>query len=97
MRAHSLQYRGESLATFGQMIFDEFCKPCDRPFLTADIRRELAGKQKGRCYVCGDAVENGEVDHSIPRGGRCWGSDSADRLGNLAKMHWLESHAHLAL
>ena len=43
-RAHAIQYRGESLATFGQMIFDEFCKPCDRPFLTAEIRKEIAGK-----------------------------------------------------
>ncbi len=60
VRAHSLQYRGESLATFGQIIFDEFCKPSDRPFLTADIKRELAGKQRGRCNVCGDALDNGD-------------------------------------
>ncbi len=86
VRAHSLQYRGESLATFGQMIFDEFCKPCDRPFLTADLKRELAGKQKGRCHVCGDELENGELDHTIPRGGRCWGSDSADGLKYLCHM-----------
>ena len=36
-RAHNIQYRGESLAMFNQMIFDEFCRPCDRPFLTAEI------------------------------------------------------------
>lgn len=61
VRAHSLQYRGESLATFGQMVFDEFCKPCDRPFLTPGI-------------------------HSIPRGGRCWGSDSAEGLKYMCHM-----------
>ena len=86
VRAHSLQYRGESLATFGKMLFDEFHKPCDRPFLTADIGRELAGKQRGRCYVCGDEIENGQLDHSIPRGGRCLGSDNAEGLKYLCHM-----------
>jgi len=33
------------------MVFDEFCKPCDRPFLTAEIRKEIAGKQKGKCNM----------------------------------------------
>ena len=64
----------------------KFCKPCDRPFLTADIRRELAGKQKGRCHVCGDELENGELDHSIPRGGRCFGSDDSQGLKYLCHM-----------
>ena len=26
VRMHSLQYKGESLAMFGQIVFDEFCK-----------------------------------------------------------------------
>ena len=39
-RAHNIRYRGESLATVNQMIFDEFCRPCDRPFLTAEIRKK---------------------------------------------------------
>jgi hypothetical protein len=84
-RAHTLQYRGESLATFGQMVFDEFCKPCDRPFLTAEIRKEIAGKQKGRCNVCGDLLGKAELDHVIPRGGQCYGSDDPKALAYLCR------------
>ena len=36
--------------------------------------------------MCGDELENGELDHSIPRGGRCWGSDSAEGLRYLCHM-----------
>jgi hypothetical protein len=81
VRAHTLQYRGESLAMFGQQLFDEFSKPVDRPFLTNDIKKELSGKQQGKCGICGDPLEGGsEVDHTIPRGGRCFGSDDAAGL-----------------
>mgnify|MGYP000361728354 CR=1 FL=1 len=66
---------------FGQQLFDEFSKPVDRPFLTNDIKKELSGKQQGRCNSCGDSLEGGgEVDHTIPRGGRCFGSDGVAGL-----------------
>ena len=33
LRHHSLAYRGESLSTFCQMIFDDLCRQTDRPFI----------------------------------------------------------------
>jgi hypothetical protein len=86
VRAHTLQYRGESLAMFGQQLFDEFSKPTDRPFLTNDVKREISGKQRGKCGICGDPLQGGEVDHTIPRGGRCYGSDDAAGLKYLCAM-----------
>ena len=87
MRAHTLQYRAESLAMFGQMVFDEFCKPTDRPFFTADVKKQISGQQKGKCNSCGDPLEVGaEVDHTIPRGGRCFGSDGVAGLKYLCSM-----------
>ena len=84
-RAHNIQYRGESLAMFNQMMFDEFCRPCDRPFLTAEIRKEIAGKQKGKCNICGDLLGKAELDHTIPRGGQCYGSDDPKALAYLCR------------
>jgi len=74
-RHHSIAYRGESLATFGQMVFDDLCRQCDRPFITKEIKQELTGRQQGRCAQCGDETLQ-EVDHTIPRGANCHGSDS---------------------
>ena len=65
--------------------FDEFCRPCDRPFLTAEIRKEIAGKQKGKCNVCGDLLGKAELDHTIPRGGQCYGSDDPKALAYLCR------------
>ena len=87
VRAHKLQYRSESPAMFGQQLFDEFSKPVDRPFLANDIKKELSGKQQGKCNSCGDPLEGGgEVDHTIPRGGKCFGTDGAKRLRYLCSM-----------
>ena len=83
VRAHSLQYRGESLATFCQMIFDEFCRQCDRPFLTPELKRELAGRQAGKCAVCGDPTV-AEVDHTVPRS--CFGADGPDNYRYLCAL-----------
>ena len=57
MRAHTLHYRGWSLAMFGKQLFDEFSKPTDRPFLTNDLKKEISGRQRGKCSCCGDALE----------------------------------------
>jgi len=46
IRHHSLAYRGETLSTFCQMVFDDLCRQTDRPFITKDIKQELAGKQQ---------------------------------------------------
>ena len=87
VRSHCLQYRGESLAMFCQSLFDEFSKPVDRPFLTNDIKKELLGKQRGKCGICGDSLDGGgEVDHTIPRGGKCWGGDQVAGLKYLCAM-----------
>jgi hypothetical protein len=67
------------------MIFDDFCKPCDRPFLTAEIRKEIAGKQRGKCNMCGDLLGKAELDHTIPRGGNCFGSDDPKALAYLCR------------
>jgi len=83
IRHHSLSYRGESLSTFCQMVFDDLCRPCDRPFLPRDVKTELAGRQKGLCNVCGDAIVQ-EIDHKIPRS--CHGSDSMDNFAYLCSM-----------
>ena len=79
-RHHSLQYRGESLPTFCAMVFDDMCRPCDRPFLTKDMRKELSGKQNGKCALCGDDTLQ-EIDHKIPRA--CHGSDSMNNYSFL--------------
>lgn len=79
-RHHSIAYRGESLATFGQMVFDDLCQQVDRPFITKDIRQELPGRQRGQCAQCGDEIVQ-EVDHTIPRGANCQG---ADDIGNYS-------------
>lgn len=85
IRHHSLQYRGESLASFCAMVFDDLNRPTDRPFLTKDIKRELAGRQKGRCAICGDALLQ-EVDHHIARGASCYGSDGMENLNYICSM-----------
>ena len=74
-RHHSIAYRGESLATFGQMIFDDLNRQCDRPFLTKEVKKELCGRQNGKCAHCGDERID-QVDHQIPRGANCHGADS---------------------
>ena len=81
-RHHSIAYRGESMATFGQMVFDDLSRQCDRPFITKDIRRELSGRQKGRCAQCGDDIVQ-EVDHTIPRGANCHGADDIENYSYL--------------
>ena len=81
-RHHSIAYRGESLAIFGQLIFDDLCRQCDRPFITKDIRQELCGRQKGRCAQCGDETVQ-EVDHTIPRGAHCHGMDAIENYAYL--------------
>merc|ERR1712155_308985 len=65
------------------MIFDEFCRQCDRPFLTQEIRRELAGRQGGKRAVCGDSTV-AEVDHTIPRA--CHGADGPENCRYLCSM-----------
>ena len=77
-RKHAVQYRGESLSMFGQLIFDEFNKPCDRTYITDDVRKELRGLQSDRCAICGDMMLK-EVDHVLPRGGQCYGKDEIER------------------
>ena len=52
VRHHSLQYRGESLPMFCQIVFDDLCRATHRPFITKDVKRELAGMQKNQCAVC---------------------------------------------
>ena len=81
-RHRSISYRGESLATFCQMIFDDLNRACDRPFITKEIRQELTGRQKGRCAQCGDETLQ-EVDHKICRGANCYGSDAISNLNFL--------------
>ena len=82
IRHHSLAYRGESLSTFCQMIFDDLSRQTDRPFITRDIKQELAGRQKNQCAVCGDCLVQ-EIDHKIPRGASCHGSD------DISNFHFL--------
>ena len=65
------------------MIFDEFCRQCDRPFLTQELRRELAGRQGGKCAVCGDSTV-AEVDHTIPRS--CHGADVSENFRYLCSL-----------
>ncbi len=65
------------------MIFDEFSRQCDRPFLTPELKKELCGRQKGRCAVCGDPTV-AEVDHTVPRS--CFGSDGIENLRYLCMM-----------
>ena len=81
-RHHSISYRGESLATFCQMIFDDLNRACDRPFITKEIKQELTGRQAGRCAQCGDETLQ-EVDHKICRGANCHGSDAISNLNFL--------------
>ena len=71
------------------MIFDEFSRQCDKPFLTPEIKKELAGRQKGKCAVCGDPVA--EVDHIIPRS--CFGSDGIGNYQYLCEPHHKEKTA----
>ena len=86
VRAHSVQYRGETLSTFNQMIFNEFSRQCDRPFLTPEIKKELAGRQKGQCAICGHPVA--EVDHIVPRS--CFGADGVGSYRHLCLLHHKE-------
>ena len=81
-RHHSIAYRGESIAMFGQMVVDDLCRQCDRPFITKEVRVDLAGRQKGRCAVCGDETLQ-EVDHTIPRSANCHGSDAISNFSYL--------------
>ena len=82
IRHHSLAYRGEALSTFCQMVFDDLCRQTDRPFITKDIKQELAGKQQYQCASCGDAIIQ-EVDHKIPRGAGCHGADHIENYNYL--------------
>ena len=67
---------------FGQMIFDEYNRPVDRTYITDDVRREINGDQNGKCGICGDSIID-EIDHKLPRGGQCHGSDHLQNYQGL--------------
>ena len=78
-KTSTLAYRGESLATFTQLIFDEFCKPSERTMICNDVKKLLAGQQNLECQQCGDAIS--EIDHVIPRA--CHGEDALENYAYL--------------
>ncbi len=72
IKTHSIVYRGESLAGFNQIVFDELCKNSERPPITRNVKQAVKGNSDGLCVECGDEIVQ-EIDHTIPRS--CFGSD----------------------
>ena len=77
----SLVYRGESLAAFTAMAFDDMCKPPKRLTLQTEARDTIMARNGGRCVICGGVAQ--EIDHSIPRG--AFGQDDLENMAAICR------------
>jgi len=77
IRPHNIQYRSESFAGFGSLVFASLCQVDPRTAPTLLERQAAIAKSKGKCEMCGDPIEEGVMDHHVPRS--AFGKDS---LGN---------------
>ena len=78
-RAHAVQYRAETFASFGQLIFDSLCTVDARDPPTYLQRQSILARCQGKCEGCGDALDGSfECDHHVPRS--AFGKDSAGNL-----------------
>ena len=68
-RPHSIVYRAESFAGFGQLVFDSLCAVDARQPPTFLERQEVLARSGGACEMCGDQLIEGSwaVDHAVPR------------------------------
>ena len=89
VRSHNVQYRGESMASFSQRIFDEFCKVDLRPPITYAEKQEVRARCGGKCEECGDPLE--EIDHTVARS--CYGRDELGNYRGLCQLcHKLKTY-----
>ena len=77
-RPHGVVYRGESFAGFGQQVFDALCSVDPRLPPTYLERQAVLARSNGKCELCGDPVDQYNLDHHVPR--TAFGKDE---MGNL--------------
>ena len=77
-----ITYKGQSLAGFAAMVFDDMCRPRRRPTMQATTRDEVMEMTSGLCVHCGALAE--EIDHRIPKG--AGGSDDVDNQCAVCKV-----------
>ena len=92
IRPHSVQYRGESFAGFGLLVFESLCTVDPRIAPTLLERQATMSKSKGKCYICGDFVSEGAVDHHVPR--LAFGKDSTGNYKYVCLFEILENIMH---
>ncbi len=77
IRPHSILYNGESFSGFGALVFESICNIDPQIPHSLLERQIILAKSKGKCESCGDACEEGQIDHHVPRS--AFGKDS---MGN---------------
>ena len=88
-RPHSIVYRAESFAGFGQLVFDSLCAvdPRDPPSFLE--KQAVLHRSGGKCETCGDPAT--EIDHSVPRA--AFGRDVAGNFSHkCSACHKLKTH-----
>ena len=85
LRPHSVAYRAETFAGFGQLVFDSLCEVDQRDPPTLLERQAVLARAHGRCEGCGDALADSswEIDHHVPRS--AFGRDSRGNFSALCK------------